>query len=125
MFDNGFNSQAYIFTYRSMAVLLLYIVFVIYVSCSCFLACSLQPCGHLLRNDLHLGSLVFDVSLCFITFPCGVLCQVWYWIVSISDLWLLTFFHPQHALSPPMAVQSIKVNNLLITSSKFDLALSL
>ena len=36
-------------TDRSKAVLLLWIIFVIYVSClSCFLVCSLQPCGHLL-----------------------------------------------------------------------------
>ena len=29
--------------------------------------------------------------LCFVTFPCGVLGQVWYLIVSIPDLRLLTF----------------------------------
>ena len=28
----------------------------------------------------------------FVTFPCGVLGQVWYMIVSISDLCLLTYF---------------------------------
>ena len=32
-----------------LVVLLLWINFVIYVAClSCFLVCSLQPCGHLL-----------------------------------------------------------------------------
>ena len=36
---------------RSKAVLLLWIIFVIYASClSCFLVCSLQPRGHLLGN---------------------------------------------------------------------------
>ena len=53
-----------------MAVLHLWIIFVIYVSClSCFLVCSLQPCGHLLGKDLSLGPLVFDVFLCFCHFP--------------------------------------------------------
>ena len=32
---------------------------------SCFLVCSLQPCGHLLGKGLPLSSLVFDVFLCF------------------------------------------------------------
>ena len=45
----------------SKGVLLLWIIFVIYVSClSCFLVCSLQPCGHLLRKGLPLGSFVCD-----------------------------------------------------------------
>ena len=36
---------------RPKAVLLLWIIFGIYVSClSCFLVCSLQPCGYLLGN---------------------------------------------------------------------------
>ena len=29
----------------------------------------------------------------FVTFPFGVLCQVWYLTVSIPDLCLLTYFH--------------------------------
>ena len=41
-----------------------------YVSClSCFIVCSLQPCGHLMRNGWPLGSLVCDVFLCFCHFP--------------------------------------------------------
>ena len=69
--------------------------FVIYVSClsmSCFLVCSLQPCGHLLGKGKPLGSLVCDVLLYFVTFPCGVLGLVWYLIVSIPDLCLLTYY---------------------------------
>ena len=34
-----------------------------------------------------------DVFLCFCNFPCGVLGQVWYLIVLIADLCLLTYFH--------------------------------
>ena len=36
--------------------------------------------------------LVCDVSLCFITFLCGVSGQVWYLSVSIPDLCLLFTF---------------------------------
>ena len=44
------NSRAKL-TDRSKAVLLLWIIFVIYVSCSlCFLVCPLQSCSHLLRK---------------------------------------------------------------------------
>ena len=28
----------------------------------------------------------------FVTFPCGILGQVWYLIVSIPDLWRLSYF---------------------------------
>ena len=46
----------------------------LYVSrLSCFLVCSLQPCGHLLGKDWPFGSLVCDIFLCFVIFPCGVL----------------------------------------------------
>ena len=38
------------------------------------------------------GSLVCDDFLCFVTFPLCVLGQVWYLIVSIPDLCLLTYF---------------------------------
>ena len=44
--------------------------FLIYVSClSCFLVCSLQPCGHLLGKGWPLCFLVCDVFLCFVFFP--------------------------------------------------------
>ena len=57
------------FTDRSKVVLLLWILFVIYISClSCFLVCSLQPCGHLLGKGWPLGSLVCDIFLCFSLF---------------------------------------------------------
>ena len=37
-------------------------------------------------------ALLCVVFLCFVTFPCSVLGQVWYLIVSIPDLCLLTYF---------------------------------
>ena len=81
-----------IFTDRSKALLLLWI----YASCLyllCCLACFLQPCDHLLGNCCSLGSLVCWVFLCFVTFPHGVSGQVWYSIISISDLCLPRCFH--------------------------------
>ena len=37
--------------------------------------------------------LSFVMSNCvFVTFPCGILGQVWYLIVSIPDLWPLSYF---------------------------------
>ena len=37
-------------------------------------------------------ALICDVLLCFITFPCGILGQVWYLIVSIPDHCRLSYF---------------------------------
>ena len=76
------------FTERSKAVLLLRIICVIYVLCSsCFRICSLLPSGHLLGNGL------FVMSNCdFVTFPCGILGEVWYLIVLIPDLCRLSYF---------------------------------
>ena len=47
--DSGFSPPVNIFTDHSKAVLLLWIICVIYVLClSCFRVCSLLPCGQLL-----------------------------------------------------------------------------
>ena len=43
------------------------------------------------RTDL-LALLHVMFSCGFVTFPYGVLCQVWYLIVSIPDLCLLSYF---------------------------------
>ena len=40
----------------------------------------------------HLA-LVCEVLLCFVTFPCGILGQVWYLIVSIPELCHLSYFN--------------------------------
>ena len=95
MTSNMFMPSSYLLTDRSKAVLLLWIIFVICGSCLSlryYLVCSLQPCGHLLGKDWPLGSLV-----CFVTFPYGVLGQVWYLIASSPDLCLLPFFLVSYA----------------------------
>ena len=55
-----------------VVVLLLWMLFVIYVSCLslvCCHVCSLQPCYHLLGKGSSLGSLACCVFLCFCHFP--------------------------------------------------------
>ena len=80
---------------------LLWIIFDIYVLClSCFLVCSLQPCGYFLGKDWPLGSLVGGVILCFVTFLCGVLGKVWCLIVLISDSCLLSYFNCLISFAP-------------------------
>ena len=62
-------------TDHSKAVPLLWILFVIYVSCfSLSHVCSLQPCGDLLGKGWPLCSLLFDVSLGF--GHCSILCNL-------------------------------------------------
>ena len=94
--------------------LLLWIIFVIYVSClSCFLVCSLQTCGHLLEKGWPLCFLVCYVLLCFATLSCGVLGQVCYLIVSIPDLCLLTYFEDWHASISPIRPDTPKITCLI------------
>ena len=57
------------------------------------IVCSLQPCGHLLRRTNLLAILYVMFSCVFVTFPCGVLGQVWNLIVSIPDICRLTYFY--------------------------------
>ena len=61
---------------------------VIYVLC---LSCFRAPCGHLLGKVGPLGSGLCRLIV-FVTFPCGILGQVWYLIVSNTDLCHLFFY---------------------------------
>ena len=67
--------------------------FVFFLSCVCcafVYVCLLAPCGRLLGAGLL--ALVCGVSLCVCHFHIGILGQVWYLIVSIPDLCILTYF---------------------------------
>ena len=57
--------------------------------CACLFICALRsPAGNGLTSWLS-----FVVSNCeFVTFPIGILGQVWYLIASIPDLCTLTYF---------------------------------
>ena len=41
----------------------------------------------------ELFTLVGDVYCIFVAFPCGILGQVWYWIILFPDLCLVSYFH--------------------------------
>ena len=82
---------------------LLWILFVIYFSCLsllCCIVCSLQPNGHLLEMCV-----VFSCIL--VNFPYGVLDQVWYLIVSITNLCFSLYFYS--FLFPVFTKQDIKL----------------
>ena len=54
----------------------------------------MQPCGHLLGMALLYMYVMF--SCVIVTFPNGVLSQVWYLIVFIPDLCLFSYFYLMH-----------------------------
>ena len=56
-----------------------------------FIACVWSPAWKGLASWLP-----FDVALCFATFPCGILGQVWYLIVSIPELCRLSYLNKPH-----------------------------
>ena len=58
------------------------------------------------RADL-LALLYVMFSCVFVTFPCGVLGQVWYLIVSIPDLCLLPYLKPDMQASHNMFLNQI------------------
>ena len=61
--------------------------FALFISCvlSRFHACSLLPCGPLLGKGWPFGSCLWCFISVFATFPCCILGQVWYLIVTIPD----------------------------------------
>ena len=61
----------------------------VFVMRSClFIAALWLPAGTGLTS--WLSFVMFNCV--FVTFPCGILCQVWYLDVSISDLCHLSYF---------------------------------
>ena len=82
--------QLNIFTDRPKAILLLWTICVLrshaFASVHC---CIVVTCWE--RTDLL--TLVGDFKCIFVTFPCGILGQVWYLTVSFSDLCHLSYFY--------------------------------
>ena len=67
----------------------------LFMSCVCHAFASVHCCLVVTcweRADL-LALVCDDVKLCFSTFQCGILGQVWYFIVSILDLYRISFFY--------------------------------
>ena len=109
------NCIHYIYETPQVVDLVCFFCVLCFVSLPYYLSCFLQPCGHLLGNGRPLDCLVYDVFLCssFVTFPYGVLGQVWYLIVSIPDLCLLSYFF----VSPAKQVRRIGFMTLSSSSS--------
>ena len=66
----------------------------LFMSCACHAFASVLCClvvTSLERADFL--ALFCDVYLCFVTFPCGTLGQVWYMILSIPDLCRLSYLN--------------------------------
>ena len=86
---NMFKPSSNFLTGLSKAVLLLWIFFVIYVSCHTYLSVPrslVVTCWEV--ADLF-ARLCVLFSCVFVTFPYGVLGQVWYLIIWIPDICLL------------------------------------
>ena len=54
-------------------------------------------------------ALVGDVYCIFVTFPCGILGQVWYLIVLFPDLCHLSYFKCSHSNQWPQAAEDNKI----------------
>ena len=67
---------------------LCYLCFVLVMLLRLFIAALWSPAGKGLTSCL----LFVMFSCVFVTFPCGILDQVWYLIVSIPDLCRLSYF---------------------------------
>ena len=66
-----------------------YLCFVFVMFSCLFIAALWSPVG----KGLASSALLYAMIYCgFVTFPCGVLGQMWYLIVLIPDLRLLTYF---------------------------------
>ena len=83
--------QLNIFADCSKAVLLLWIICGICLVFVMLLRLFIAAFGHLMGTGWPLGSCLWCL-LCFVTFPCGMLGQVWYLIVSFPDLCRLSYF---------------------------------
>ena len=77
--------------------------------CFCILCFScFRVCVVTCREKADLLALVGDVYCICVTFPCGILGQVWYVIVSFPDLCRLSYF-----VTSSRKVQKCKSRKLL------------
>ena len=66
----------------------------LFMSCACHAFASIPCCLMLICLERTvLLALVCDVKRDFVTFPCGILGQVWYMIVLILDLCRLSYYY--------------------------------
>ena len=71
--------------------------FVLYMSCVCHAFVSVHCCLVVTCwESWPFGSLFVMFNCVFDTFPCGILGQLWYLIVSVPDLCRLSYFEQIH-----------------------------
>ena len=71
--------------------------FVLFMSCVCHAFASVHCCLVVAwRESADLFALVCDVYCDCVTYPVGILGQVWYLIVSIPDPCCLPYFVPKY-----------------------------
>ena len=91
--------------------------------------CLYVPCGHLLGKGWSLGFILWCLTVSFY-FPIGILCLVWYLIVSIPDLCTLTYFESwtggtlhRNKLLPLIKVRHLAVTDVCtLYTTKYGLA---
>ena len=67
---------------------------VLFMSCVCDAFASVHCCLAVTAGKGLASWLLFVMFNCvFVTFPCGILGQVWYLIVSIPDLCRISYFN--------------------------------
>ena len=94
---------------------------VLFMSCDCHAfapvhCCLVVTCWE--RADLL--ALDCDVYCGFVTFPCGILGQVWFLIVSIPDLCHLSFTILTFSLICHLCNKIIKKNSLLASLAQIS-----
>ena len=90
--ETGLSPPVKYFTDHSKALLLLWIICEIFVSCVSYAFASVHCCLVVTCwETTDLFALDCDVYCIFVTLPCGILCQVRYLIVSIPDLCCLSY----------------------------------
>ena len=79
------------------------------MSCVCHAFASVHCCLVVTCwEGADLLALVCDVELCFVTFPCGILGQVWYLIVSIPDVCRLSYLYYHFRLNFILSLTTFK-----------------
>ena len=77
------------------------------MSCLCHVFASVHCCIVVTwRQRADLLALVCDVYCDFVTFPFGILGQVWYLIVSIPGPCCLSYFNLSHCTINPVSAMS-------------------
>ena len=106
--------QNYLILYNYFNVLQTFILFVLFMSCVCHAFACVHCCLVVTKRErADLLALVCDVYCDFVTFPFGILGQVWYLIVSIPDPCCLSYFQKVKGYEEHFANSTLIHNNII------------